>query len=326
MSEIIQKGGRLYPNMTKNIICTGGCGFIGSWIVDTLIEDGYKVIVVDNLSSGSLKNLNKKAEFYKMDIRDNRIKEVFRKHKPEYVIHTAAEINVRESIINPIESADVNILGTLNLLNNCVKFKVKKFIFSSTGGAIYGEDSIIPTPESEAEIPESPYGILKLSIEKYLNFYKNVHGLDYVALRYSNVFGPRQNYKGEAGVVAIFINNLLSGEEVIINGDGEQTRDYCFVKDVAQANILALNLSASDSSGVFNVGTGEEISVNKLFKDIQLLLNREQSPRHINTIKGELVRSCLDATKIKREGWNNNYSFSEGLKETVDFFKEEKNK
>ena len=312
--------------MTKNIICTGGCGFIGSWIVDTLIEDGYKVIVVDNLSSGSLKNLNKKAEFYKMDIRDNRIKEVFRKHKPEYVIHTAAEINVRESIINPIESADVNILGTLNLLNNCVKFKVKKFIFSSTGGAIYGEDSIIPTPESEAEIPESPYGISKLSIEKYLNFYKNVHGLDYVALRYSNVFGPRQNYKGEAGVVAIFINKLLSGEEVIINGDGEQTRDYCFVKDVAQANILALNLSASDSSGVFNVGTGEEISVNKLFKDIQLLLNREQSPRHINTIKGELVRSCLDATKIKREGWNNNYSFSEGLKETVDFFKEEKNK
>ncbi len=303
------------------VLVTGGCGFIGSWIVDTLIENGHDVAIIDNLSSGSMKNLNEKAIFYKADIRDKNIENVFKWHKPEYVIHTAAEINVRESIINPIESADVNILGTLNLLNNCVKYNVKKFIFSSTGGAIYGEDSIIPTPETEPEYPESPYGISKLSIEKYLDFYKKIHGLDYAALRYSNVFGPRQNYKGEAGVIAIFINNLLSGKEIIVNGDGKQSRDYCFVKDVAQANLLALNLS-----GVFNVGTGKEISVNKLFKEIQLLLDLKKAPRHIKSIKGELQRSCLDSTKLKREGWNNSYSFSEGLKETVEFFKKEKNK
>lgn len=299
------------------ILVTGGCGFIGSWIVDALIKDGHKVIVVDNLNSGSLNNLNKKAEFYEMDIRDSKIKEIFKKHKPDYVVHTAAEISVRESIINPIPNADVNILGTLNLLNNCVEFGVKKFIFSSTGGAIYKEDSIIPTPETELELPESPYGISKLSIENYLRFYKNVHGLDYVALRYSNVFGPRQDYRGEAGVIAIFINNLLSDKDVIINGTGEQTRDYCFVKDVAQANLLALNLS-----GYFNVGTSKEISVNELFINIKELLNSDKEPKHIEAMKGELMRSCLDATRLKQEGWTNNYSFSEGLKETVEFFKE----
>lgn len=200
------------------ILTTGGAGFIGSWIVDTLIDNGHQVIVIDDLSSGSLDNLNEKAKFYKIDIRDSKTREIFKEHKPDYVIHTAAEISVRESIINPIPSADVNILGTLNLLNNCVEFKVKKFIFSSTGGAIYGENAAVPTPETELEYPESPYGISKLSIEKYLNFYKKVHGLDYVSLRYSNIFGPRQNYKGEAGVIALFINKILSGEDVIING------------------------------------------------------------------------------------------------------------
>lgn len=297
------------------ILITGGCGFIGSWTVDALIENGHEVIVIDNLSSGSVENLNTKAKFYKIDIRDKKVEKVFRKYKPDYVIHTAAEISVRESILNPIPSADVNILGTLNILNNCVKYKIKKFIFSSTGGAIYSGDSMIPTPETEMEDPESPYGISKFTIEKYLKFYKYIYGLDYVALRYSNIFGPRQNYKGEAGVIAIFINNMISGKEVIINGDGEQTRDYCFVKDVAQANILALNLS-----GVFNVGTGVEISVNEMFKNLQKLLEYNIILKHVPAIKGELMRSCLDATKLKSKGWKNNYSFVEGLKETVNFF------
>ena len=298
------------------ILITGGCGFIGSWIVDVLIKNGHEVIVIDNLSSGSIKNLNKNAKFYQIDIRDKKIEKIFKKHRPEYIIHTAAEINVRESIINPIPNADVNIIGTLNLLNNCVKFKVKKFIFSSTGGAIYKEDAIIPTPETETEFPESPYGISKFTIENYLNFYKKVHGLDYVALRYSNIFGPRQNYKGEAGVIAIFINKILLGEEVTINGDGKQTRDYCFVKDVAHANVLALNLS-----GIFNVGTGVEISVNELFENIKRLLNSNSKPNYIPSIKGELLRSCLDATKLRKEGWKSKYTFNEGLKETVEFFK-----
>ncbi len=299
------------------ILVTGGAGFIGSWIVDALIQDGHKVIVIDNLSSGSLNNLNKKAEFYDMDIRDDKLKEVFKEHKPDYVIHTAAEISVRESIINPIPNADVNILGTLNLLNNCVEFKVKKFIFSSTGGAIYGEDSEIPSSEIELELPESPYGISKLSIENYLRFYKNIHGLDYVALRYANVFGPRQNFKGEAGVIAIFINNLLSGKDVIINGTGEQTRDYCYVKDVAQANLLALNLS-----GTFNVGTGKEISVNDLYENIQMYFDSNEKPKHIKAMKGELMRSCLDATKLEKEGWKNKYGFFKGIEETIEFFKD----
>ena len=302
----------------KTILCTGGCGFIGSWIVDALIEEGYEVIVIDNLSSGSKDNLNKKAKFYNLDIRDKSIEEIFKKHKIEYVFHTAAEISVRESILNPIPSAEVNIIGTLNLLNNCVKYKIKKFIFSSTGGAIYGEGSIIPTPETELEDPESPYGISKLSIEKYLSFYKKVYGLDYVSLRYSNIFGPRQNYKGEAGVIALFINQLLSDGEITINGTGEQTRDYCYVKDVAQANVLALKLS-----GIFNVGTGEEISVNSLFENIQILLGSDRIVKHVPEIKGELMRSCLDATKIINKGWKRNYSFAEGLEETIDFFKNE---
>lgn len=301
------------------VLLTGGCGFIGSWIADALIEDGHEVIVIDNLSSGSMKNLNKKARFYKIDIRDKRIEDIFKIHKPDYVIHTSAEISVRESIINPIPSADVNILGTLNLLSNCVKYKVKKFIFSSTGGAIYNCDSIIPTIETEMEDPESPYGISKFTIEKYLKFYKHIYNLDYVSLRYSNIFGPRQSYKGEAGVIAIFINNILSGKEIIINGTGGQTRDYCFVKDVAQANVLALNLS-----GIFNVGTGVETSVNEMFKNLQDLLNLDKVPKYIPAIKGELIRSCLDSTKLRNKGWDNKYSFAEGLKETVEFFKEKK--
>lgn len=298
------------------ILITGGCGFIGSWTVDALIKDGHKVIVVDNLSTGLIENLNKKSIFYEMDIRDNKIMDIFEKHRPDCVIHTAAEINVRESIINPILNADVNIIGTLNLLNNCAKFKVKKFIFSSTGGAIYKEDSIIPTTEDEEEIPESPYGISKLTIEKYLHFYKKIYNLDYVVLRYANIFGPRQNYKGEAGVVAIFINKILLGEEIIINGDGSQTRDYCFVKDVAQANVLALNLS-----GIFNVGNGIETNVNELFENIKRLLDSNSKPNYIPSIKGELLRSCLDATKLRKEGWKSKYTFNEGLKETVEFFK-----
>lgn len=299
------------------ILVTGGAGFIGSWIVDGLVEKGLEVIVVDNLSTGNRNNLNEGVKFYEVDICDKGIEAVFENEKPDYVFHLAAQIDVKKSIRNPIEDAEVNILGTLNVLNCCVKQGIKKFVFSSSGGAIYGDGVGIPTSETEKEKPMSPYGIAKLSIEKYLEFYKQVYGLDYVALRYSNVYGPRQNSKGEAGVVSIFIDKILAGEQIVINGSGEQTRDYIFVKDVARANILALNLS-----GIFNVGTGKETSVKEIFGKIVESLGRDVKEIHAFAIKGEQMRSCLDAGKLIEKGWKAEYSLDEGLKETVGWFKE----
>ncbi len=298
------------------VLVTGGAGFIGSWLVDTLVDKGLETIVIDNLSTGNKKNLNNKAKFCETDIRDEKISEIFEKEEPDYVFHLAAQMNVRESIKNPIEDADINISGTLNILNCCVKYDVKKIIFSSTGGAIYGDDCKIPTPETEKKVPMSPYGIAKLSIEKYLNFYKNVQGLDSVSLRYSNVYGPRQNSKGEAGVVAIFIKKILSGGTPIINGSGNQTRDYIYVKDVVKANILALNLS-----GIFNVGTGKETSVNEIFRKIVDGMNSDVKELYGPIIKGEQMRSCLDATKLINSGWQLDYGLEKGLKETIDYFK-----
>jgi len=298
------------------ILVTGGAGFIGSWVVDTLINKDFNVVVIDNLSSGSKENLNKKAKFYEIDIRDKKIDEIFQNEKIDYVFHLAAQINLRESIKNPVEDANINILGALNILNNCVKHKIKKFIFSSTGGAIYGDDCKIPTSETEEEKPMSPYGVAKLAIEKYLEFYKKVYGLDYVSLRYSNVYGPRQNSKGEAGVVAIFIDKLLLGEQPIINGSGEQTRDYVYVKDVAEANILALKLS-----GVFNVGTGKETEVNEIFRKIVNIMNSNLKEIHGPEIKGEQMRSCLDPGKLIKKDWGIGYDLEKGLKETINYFK-----
>jgi UDP-glucose 4-epimerase len=301
----------------KKVLVTGGAGFIGSWVADTLIDNGFDVIVIDNLSSGFMKNINPKIKFYNADIRDNKISEIFEKEKPDFVFHLAAKINLRESVENPVESADVNIIGTLNLLMNCVRYNVKKFIFSSTGGAMYDENCKLPASENEKENPISPYGISKFAIEKYLEFFKKVYGIDYVSLRYSNVYGPRQNSKGEAGVIAIFIDNLLSGKQPVINGSGEQTRDYVYVKDVAKANLLALELS-----GIFNVGTGKETDVNEIFRNIKKILNSNINEIHGVWAEGDLMRSCLNSEKLIGKGWKIKYNLEEGLKETVDYFKE----
>lgn len=301
----------------KKVLVTGGAGFIGSWVADTLIDNGFDVIVIDNLSSGFMKNINPKIKFYNADIRDNKISEIFEKEKPDFVFHLAAKINLRESVENPVESADVNIIGTLNLLMNCVRYNVKKFIFSSTGGAMYDENCKLPASENEKENPISPYGISKFAIEKYLEFFKKVYGIDYVSLRYSNVYGPRQNSKGEAGVIAIFIDNLLSGKQPVINGSGEQTRDYVYVKDVAKANLLAMELS-----GIFNVGTGKETDVNEIFRNIKKILNSNINEIHGVWAEGDLMRSCLNSEKLIGEGWKIKYNLEEGLKETVDYFKE----
>jgi UDP-glucose 4-epimerase len=301
------------------ILVTGGAGFIGSHVVDAYLELGHEVVVVDNLSSGSIENLNPKAKFYKMDIRDSDIEDLFKNEKPDVVNHHAAQMDVRKSVEDPIYDADVNIIGSLNLLQNCIRYGVKKFIFASTGGAIYGEQDYFPADEEHPTRPLSPYGVAKLTVEKYLYFYKEVHGLNYIALRYANIYGPRQNPHGEAGVVAIFISKMLKGEQPVINGDGFQTRDYTFVGDVVRANVLALSYEKSD---VFNIGTGIETDVNTLFHKLKQLTGANCDEFHGPAKSGEQRRSVISYEKIyKTLGWKPMTSLDEGLRLTVEFFK-----
>ncbi len=296
------------------ILVTGGAGFIGSHIVDALVGRGHDVVVIDDLSSGNKENVNPSAKLVVGSIDDN-LNELFEKEKFEYVFHLAAQINVRKSLESPLEDAKTNIIGGLNVIENCAKYGVKKIIFSSTGGAIYSPDAEIPCNEKSKTEPLSPYGLAKWATENYLRIMKNIKGLDYAALRYSNVYGPRQNAKGEAGVVAIFINNILESKGLKIFGDGEQTRDFVYVKDVARANVLALNLS-----GVYNVASETETSVNELCEMIKKLMESDVGVEHTEAVKGELMRSCLSAEKLKGEGWDNGHGLEEGLKETIEWF------
>jgi UDP-glucose 4-epimerase len=302
----------------KTILVTGGAGFIGSHLVDKLIDSGYEVAVIDNLSTGSKLNLNKKAKFYKSDIQDKKVSDIFAKEKPDAVFHYAAQISVRESVSNPLEDAKTNILGSLNIFENCKKYKVKKVIFSSSGGSIYGDTDVFPTDETAKEAPLSPYAVAKLSVEKYLYFYYKSFGLDFVALRLANIYGPRQNSKGEAGVIAIFSGKMIAGEKIYINGSGKQTRDFVFVEDVAEAGKMALE---KDKMGVFNLGTGQETDINTLFKKIRKILNSDCEEAHGPAQAGESKRSCLDSSKIKKVlGWSPKYNLDEGLKITADWF------
>jgi UDP-glucose 4-epimerase len=303
------------------IIVTGGAGFIGSHLVDKLIEKGHKVVAIDNLSTGKKENLNKKAKFYKIDIGSPKIAQIFKKEKPGVVFHYAAQIDVRKSTENPIEDAKINILGTLNVLENCKKYKVKKFIFASSGGAIYGEANIIPTPETHQARPESPYGIAKLVVEHYLDFYKKIYGLDYVSLRHANIYGPRQDPKGEAGVVAIFIDKLLNNKIPIIFGDGKQTRDFVYVEDAVDAATKALKTKSGENS-IFNIGTGIETSVKDLYRLISKKIGKNIRPLFTSAKSGDLKRSCLAFSKIKKElNWQPEYNFRKGLEETINYFK-----
>ncbi len=304
----------------KKVLVTGGAGFIGSHIVDRLIKDNHKVVVIDNLSTGKKENLNKKAKFYKMNICSNDLADVFKKEKFDYVFHFAAQIDVRKSVEDPIKSAKDNILGSLNILENCRINKVKKIIFASTGGAIYGDANIIPTPESYPENPLSPYGIEKLAVDKYLNYYYKVFKLPYVSLRLGNVYGPRQNSKGEAGVVAIFADKMIKGENPIINGTGENTRDFVYVEDVVDATMLAMK---SKKIGVYNIGTGKETDINTIFNTLKKILNSDCKEMYGKAKEGEQERSCLDSSKGKRElGWKSEYNIEKGLKKTINIFKE----
>jgi len=300
------------------ILITGGAGFIGSHLVDRLIKEGRKVVVIDNLSTGKKENLNPRAKLDKIDICSPKISQIFQKEKPEIIFHLAAQIDVRKSVENPQESAKVNILGSLNILENCKKFKVKKIIFASTGGAIYGEAKIIPTPEDYPTNSFSPYGIEKLTIEKYLDYYWKIFKIPHLTLRLANVYGPRQNSKGEAGAVAVFCDKMLSGGQPIINGSGNQTRDFVFVEDVIEANILALK---KNTVGVFNIGSGRETDIITIFKKIRNLTSSKCREIHGPEKPGEQKRSCLDWSKAKKElKWNPRYDIEKGLREAVDWF------
>ena len=249
------------------ILVTGCAGFIGSHLVDKLIESGHDVVIIDNLSSGILSNVNTKAKFFNMNIADDNIKELFSEFNFEIIYHLASQIDLNLSVKDPVSDAETNIIGTLNLLQNSVKSGVRKFIFSSSGGAIYGEQTSFPANESHPAKPQSPYGISKLTVEKYLDFYNNIYGLKYFILRYSNVYGPRQNLNGECGVVSIFCRKILSGKQPLINGDGLQTRDFVYVDDVVKANIMVLDYNESK---ILNISSGKETTINELYQIISL--------------------------------------------------------
>jgi UDP-glucose 4-epimerase len=301
------------------ILVTGGAGFIGSHLVDALIERGHQVIVIDNLSTGKKENINKKAKFYKIDICSPRIVEIFKKEKPKIVFHFAAQINVRKSIENPLKDAKTNILGSLNVLENSKKYKIKKIIFASSAG-VYGEAKILPTSEDYPVNPDSPYRIAKLTVENYLKFYKENFGLKFISLRFSNVYGPRQDPKGEAGVVAIFIDKLLRGERPTIFGDGNQTRDFIFVEDVVSACLKAMEYKGKKE--IFNIGTGIETSINELYKIISKLLKAKIKPKYAPEKPGDLKRSCLDISLAKRElEWKPKYNLEKGLQKTIQNLK-----
>jgi UDP-glucose 4-epimerase len=314
--------------MDKNslkCLITGGAGFIGSHLSDQLIQKGHKVVVIDSLFSGKKVNVNKKAKFYKIDIRNPLIiPKIFKKEKPEIVFHLAAQINVRESAKNPLKDAEINILGGINILENCRINKVKKVIFASTGGAMYGNANVIPTPETYLEFPLSPYGIAKLTTEKYLNYYHKVFGLSFVALRFANVYGPRQNSKGEAGVVAIFCDKMLNKQKPVIFGNGKQTRDFVYVDDVVSALILAMN---SKKTGIFNIGTAKETDINNLLKKIKVAIGSNLKEIYKSGNAEEQKKSCLDYSKAKNElNWKPKHNLDQGLIKTIEWFKQKNGK
>ncbi len=304
------------------IIVTGGAGFIGSHIVDRYIDRGHDVFVIDNLSSGKKKNLNPKATLHEMDLLDPKVPALIADIRPDVLNHHAAQMDVRRSVADPVYDAQINIVGFLNLLEAGRLSGLKKVVFASSGGAMYGEQEQYPAPEDHPTRPASPYGVSKLTGENYLSYYHVTFGIPYTALRYANVYGPRQNSHGEAGVIAIFIDQLLSGQTPVINGDGRQTRDYVFAGDVAAANLLALE---SDYVGGLNIGTGVETDLNALYRKLAAQLGAETAAAHGPAKEGEQRRSSLDAARAgKILGWTPKISLDEGLAQTIEYYRKAK--
>lgn len=308
-----------FPGMAQRILVSGGAGFIGSNLVDALLSIGHQVLVLDDLSTGLRTNVPASAALAQHDIRSPAVADVFERFRPDVLFHLAAQMDVRRSVADPAFDADVNVVGTLRLLELCRKFGTRRILFASTGGAIYGDQDTYPAPEAHPTRPLSPYGVAKLSVEKYLYFYGVEYGFRSTCLRFANVYGPRQNPHGEAGVVAIFVERLLSGETPTIHGTGEQTRDFVFVGDVVRANLLCME---RDVLGAFNVGTGVETSVNTLYQSIRRAVGTEIQATHGPAKPGEQARSSLDATALsKATGWKPETSLDEGIAKTVDYFK-----
>ncbi len=308
------------------ILVTGGAGFIGSHVAEMYLRDGHKVVIVDDLSTGTPLNVPRGASLITMDLCEGDLEAVFARERPEIVSHHAAQMSVRRSVEDPAFDARVNVLGSLRLLEVALRHGVRGIIFASTGGALYGEQDYFPADEEHPVRPVSPYGVAKASVEHYLFYYHAVHGLPSVALRYANVYGPRQNPEGEAGVVAIFCGRLLRGETPVINGDGKQTRDFVFVEDVAEANRLALDhlVRAGRDNGhlALNIGLGREVSMLDLAETLARASGKRVGFAHGPAKAGEQQRSCLDSSKAKRLlGWTPAVSLEEGLGLTLDWFR-----
>jgi len=299
-------------------LVTGGAGFIGSNVVDKLIDFGHEVVVVDNLVTGRRDNLNPKAKFYEMDIRDPKLAEVFEAEKPDYVNHHAAQIDVRKSVLDPAFDAESNVIGSINLLELSRTHKIKKIIYASTGGAIYGDPEYIPADENHPIQPLSPYGITKHVVEHYLYLYGVNYGLKYTILRYPNVYGPRQDPHGEAGVVAIFTERMLNGMQPAIFGDGKQTRDYVFVGDIAEANIFAIDKGDGE---IYNIGSAVETTVNELFETLKEILNFDMAPIYAEKRVGEVYRISITNDKVEKDfGWKPHTKLIDGLEKTVNYY------
>lgn len=308
---------------TKSVLVTGGAGFIGSHVCEAYLREGWRVTALDNLSSGSRENVPQDADFIEMDIRDPDVGPRLAERRFDLVNHHAAQMDVRRSVEDPRFDASVNVDGLLNLLEASMKSGVKRFVFISSGGVVYGEPDHLPVSEEALKKPLSPYGVTKLVGEYYLYYYRVVHGLEYAALRYANVFGPRQSPHGEAGVVSIFSRCLLDGFPLTVYGDGEQTRDYVYVGDVARANMLVSTMDLADPTSIddvaFNVGTGRETSVNELSGVLMEVAGREVAVERQAERPGEVLRSLLDAEKLRSVGWKPEFELKAALSETYRY-------
>ena len=298
-----------------DVLVTGGAGFIGSHVVDALVARGHQVTAVDNLSTGKRTNLSTEVSLVEVNLRSDDLEAVFQRVRPQAVFHLAAQASVPNSVADPAADADINVLGTINLLERCRDAGVRRVVYSSTGGALYGEPEQIPCTEEHPVHPLSPYGVSKYVGEKYVEMYGRLYGLEYTILRYANVYGPRQDPFGEAGVVAIFGQRMMNGEDVIVFGDGTQERDFVYVEDVARANLLALERGSGQA---LNIGCGVGTSVNELVASLRESTGYEKEPTYTEPRAGDVYRIALDASRARQElGWEPMVSLEEGLRRTV---------
>lgn len=299
-------------------LVTGGAGFIGSHLVDRLLSEGYEVAIIDDLSTGNLRNLNPGATFYHTGITQSAVEEVFSREQPDLLFHLAAKVSVTHSSQHPVENAEANIIGTLKLLDTARRVGLEKVIFASTGGAIYGNPDENPCNEKTPAAPISPYGLSKLMAEQYIELFHRLYRLNYANLRYGNVFGPRQNPEGEAGVIPIFIHTMVNGNQPKIFGDGSQERDFVYVDDIVEANMLAIHGGANRT---LNIGSGEGTSISSLYDLLRSELGYSHDAEHRPRRPGEVHQVTLDSSQARETlGWSPQVSLQEGLRRTVEYY------